>query len=198
MCATSSAHGHHFCVADGRSNKIGTSDNFRLRVISLSCPWRPSLSSSLFYFLFSSLLHSLALLHSVSSPRRLPPLSLSCSSALRAAAHHLRYLPARRGEEEDGRSLFQNRSKYQRKKRIAYLAVARAHLPSYRFQLIASRRLRLALGRRAGSALSRVFARRYVHKYVPVTIIIERSRPRSVRERGYLGEDGQFSRERRE
>lgn len=38
LCATSSAHGHHFCVADGRSNKIGTSDNFRLRVISLSCP----------------------------------------------------------------------------------------------------------------------------------------------------------------
>lgn len=41
MCATSSAHGHHFCVADGRSNKIGTSDNFRLRVISLSCPVEP-------------------------------------------------------------------------------------------------------------------------------------------------------------
>ena len=38
LCATSSAHGHHFCGADGRSNKIGTSDNFRLRVISLSCP----------------------------------------------------------------------------------------------------------------------------------------------------------------
>lgn len=40
LCATSSVHGHHFCVADGRSNKIGTSDNFRLRVISLSCRWR--------------------------------------------------------------------------------------------------------------------------------------------------------------
>lgn len=47
LCATSSAHGHHFCAADGRSNKIGTSDNFRLRVISLSCPWRPSLILSL-------------------------------------------------------------------------------------------------------------------------------------------------------
>lgn len=56
LCATSSAHGHHFCVVDGRSNKIGTSDNFRLRVISLSCPVEAARvrSSSLFYFLLFS------------------------------------------------------------------------------------------------------------------------------------------------
>lgn len=36
--ATRGARGSDFCVGNGRSNKIRTPDNFRLRVISLTCP----------------------------------------------------------------------------------------------------------------------------------------------------------------
>lgn len=108
---------------------------------------------------------------------------LSAARPRSTAAHHLRYilLPElgsarvepdegemkrreRKRERTDG-SLFQNRSKYSRKKRIAYLAVALRYehifLPSYRFQLIASRRLRLAPCK-TPRVRSRVFARGYV------------------------------------
>ena len=76
------ARGSDFCVGNGRSNKIRTPDNFRLRVISLTCPvdvGLPSSSSSsfflfdvvvVFFFFFFSFSFSFS-----SSPR--PPLCRS-------------------------------------------------------------------------------------------------------------------------
>lgn len=49
------ARGSDFCVGNSRSNKIRTPDNFRLRVISLTCPVDVGLSHlrfSLFSFVF--------------------------------------------------------------------------------------------------------------------------------------------------
>lgn len=138
LCATSSAHGHHFCVVDGRSNKIGTSDNFRLRVISLSCPVEAARvrSSSPFYFLSSSPLHYLPiyLLH-LSFYFFLP---LSCSSPCTVAAHRSLHSPGSAREDDD--HYFKIAPNIDAKKCISHFAVARlqAHPSRYGFQLIAS------------------------------------------------------------
>lgn len=65
--ATREARGSDFCVGNGRSNKIRTPDNFRLRVISLSCPVDAGL--------FLHLLHLSLTLHpaAYSPPHPLPP-----------------------------------------------------------------------------------------------------------------------------
>lgn len=162
-------------MADGRSNKIGTSDNFRLRVISLSCPWRPSLASSLFYFLSS-------LLHSLPPPLRLlsPPASSFSQLLVHAArpptTSNISFSPSsvrlgsnptkeRRREKRENEWIIISKSLQiftQKAYRVSCGgSEMRRHLPSYRFQLIASRRLRL-VPCKTPRVRSRVFAQGYV------------------------------------
>lgn len=129
---------------------------------------------------FSLLFFILCLLHSVSS-LRLPLLSLSCSSTQHGrppppiySSPRTRFGPGRTGrrrdeekrerEREDGRIIISKSLQIftQKAYRVSCGgSEVRAHLPSYRFQLIASRRLRLAPCK-TPRVRSRVFARGYV------------------------------------